>query len=117
MNMKVRGLVEPVLCERINIQKVELSTMDYRIRRQKLLKRAKHVEEAPSCVKNAQAQDVMHALAALYREMAEELEDSGLFERRFLPLDFAHLAFGDQSISAGQSHQCCISAEAHLHRR
>jgi hypothetical protein len=59
MNMKVRGLAEPVLCERINIQKVELSTMDYRIRRQKLLKRAKHVEEEASCVKNAQAQDVM----------------------------------------------------------
>ena len=36
----------------------------------------------------------------LYREMAEELEDSGLFERRFLPLDFADLAGGDRSISA-----------------
>jgi hypothetical protein len=34
-------------------------------------------------VKNAQAQDVMRALALLYREMAEELEKGGLFERRF----------------------------------
>ena len=33
----------------------------------------------------------MRALAALYREMAEELENSGLFDRRILPLDFAGL--------------------------
>jgi hypothetical protein len=82
--------------------------MDFRLRRQGLLERAKHVEEEASRVKNAQAQDVMHALALLYREMAEELENSGLFERRLFPLDFVDLAGGDQSISAGQSRgRCC----------
>ena len=91
--------------------------MDLRSRRETLLERAENVEEKASREKNTQAQDLMRALAALYREMAEELDDSALFERRFLPLDFAHLAGGDQSISAGQSHQCCISAEAQLHRR
>ena len=79
--------------------------MDFRPRKQTLLDRAKHVEKKASRQKNAQAQDIMRALAALYREMAEELEVSGLFERRFLPLDFADLAGGDQSISAGQSHE------------
>ena len=59
--------------------------MDFRLRKQTLLERAKHVEEEASRVKNAQAQDLMRALALLYREMAEELENSGLFERRFLP--------------------------------
>jgi len=33
----------------------------------------------------------MRALAALYREMAEVLQDSGLFERRLFRLDFADL--------------------------
>ena len=66
--------------------------MHFRIRRQKLLGRAKHVEEEASRVKNAQAQDLMRALAVLYREMAEELEDSGLFGRRVLRLDVAKLA-------------------------
>ena len=81
--------------------------MHFRIRRQKLLGRAKHVEEEASRVKNAQAQDLMRALAVLYREMAEELEDSGLFERRLFPLDFVDLAGGDRSISAGQSRGRC----------
>ena len=81
--------------------------MDFRLRRQSLLERAKHVEEEARRVKNAQAQDVMRALALLYREMAEELEDSGLFERRLFPLDFVDLAGGDQSISAGQSRGRC----------
>jgi hypothetical protein len=75
--------------------------MDFRLRRQSLLERAKHTEEKASRVRNTQAQGLMRAVAALYREMAEELEDSGLFERRFLPLDFADLAGGDRSISAG----------------
>ena len=57
--------------------------MDFRLRRQSLLERAKRVEEEVSRVKNTQAQDLMRALALLYREMAEEIEDSGLFERRF----------------------------------
>jgi hypothetical protein len=78
--------------------------MDFRLRRHNLLERAKHTEEKASRVRNTQAQGLMRALAALYREMAEELEDSGLFERRFLPLDFADLAGGDRSISAGQLH-------------
>jgi hypothetical protein len=69
--------------------------MDFRLRRQSLLERAKHVEEEASRAKNAQAQDVMRALAALYREMAEELENSGLFERRFPLLRFADLVGGD----------------------
>ena len=66
--------------------------MDFRLRKQTLLERAKHVEEEVSHAKNAQAQDLMRALALLYREMAEELEDSGLFERRLFPLDFVDLA-------------------------
>jgi hypothetical protein len=66
--------------------------MDFRLRRQSLLERAKRVEEEASRVKNAQAQDVMRALTLLYREMAEELENSGLFERRLFPLDFVDLA-------------------------
>jgi hypothetical protein len=41
------------------------------------------------CKKNIQAKGIMRALAALYREMAEELENSGLFERRFPPLQLA----------------------------
>ena len=49
---------------------------------------AELVEEEVSRVKNTQAQDLMRALALLYREMAEELENSGLFERRLFPLCF-----------------------------
>ena len=91
--------------------------MDLRSRRETLLERAENVEEKASREKNTQAQDLMRALAALYREMAEELDDSGLFERRFDAVVCADLAGDDRSISAGQSHQCCISAEAQLHRR
>ena len=69
--------------------------MDFRLRRQSLLERAGQVEEAARRVNNAQVQDLMRALAALYREMAEELDDRALFERRFSPLDFADLAGGD----------------------
>ena len=47
------------------------------------------VEEKAFCEKNTQAKGIMRALAALYREMAEELEESGLFERRLFPLRFA----------------------------
>ncbi len=57
--------------------------MDFRHRKHELLERAKNVEEEASRVKSALAQDLMRALALLYREMAEELEMSGLFERRF----------------------------------
>jgi hypothetical protein len=82
--------------------------MDFRHRKQELLERAERVEEKAFCEKNTQAKGIMRALAALYREMAEELETSGLFERRLFPLDFVDLAGGDQSISAGQSRgRCC----------
>ncbi len=84
-----------MLCERITIQKVEWGAMNYRLRGQNLFERAKQVEEQASRANNAQAQDVMRALAALYREMAEELEDSGLFERRFRPVRLAGLVGGD----------------------
>ena len=73
------------------ILNVNVKAMDFRLRRHSLLERAKHVEEDARRVKNAQAQDVMRALAALYREMAEELQDSGLFERRLFRLDFEDL--------------------------
>ena len=63
--------------------------MDFSFRRQSLLERARRVEEEAYRIKNAQAQDIMRALALLYREMAEELEYDGLFERRFPPLKVA----------------------------
>jgi len=66
--------------------------MNFHARKQELWERATHVEKEASRVKPAQAQDVMRALAAVYREMAEELEESGLFERRFPPLEFADFA-------------------------
>jgi hypothetical protein len=69
--------------------------MDVRLRKQELLERAQHQEEKARRQTNAQAQDIMRALALLYREMANELEDSGLFERRFLAGDFADLAGGE----------------------
>jgi hypothetical protein len=65
------------------------NSMNFYVRKQELLERATHVDKEASRAKHAQAQDVMRALAALYREMAEELAESGLFERRLFPLDFA----------------------------
>jgi hypothetical protein len=56
--------------------------MDFHHQKQELLERANRLEEKAFCEKNTQAKDIMRALAALYREMAEELEDSALFERR-----------------------------------
>jgi len=50
--------------------------MDFRLRRQSLLERARRVEEKAVREKNSQAKDLMRALAALYREMAEELEEN-----------------------------------------
>ena len=64
--------------------------MDFRLRKQ--TQRAEHVEKQASRENNAQAQDIMRALAALFREMANELEDSGLFERRFDAVVCADLA-------------------------
>jgi hypothetical protein len=66
--------------------------MDVRLRKQKLLERANHREETARRETNAQAQDILRALALLYREMANELEDSGLFERRFDAVVCADLA-------------------------
>ena len=68
---------------------VDVKAMNFRLRKKELLERAKRVEEKAFCEKNTQAKGIMRALAALYREMAEELEESGLFERRFLFLVFA----------------------------
>jgi len=63
--------------------------MNFYPQKQKLLERAKRIEEKAFRERNFQAKDVLRALALLYREMAEELEDSGLFERRFAPLHLA----------------------------
>ena len=76
--------------------------MDFRSRRQSLLERARRIEEEAYRIKNVQAQDVMRALTLLYREMAEELEHDGLFERRFPPLKVADFNGGGQSISTGR---------------
>ena len=65
--------------------------MNFLLRKKELLERAKLVEQHAYRVKTAQAQDILRLLAALYREMAEELEDSTLFERRLFPLDFVDL--------------------------
>ena len=77
--------------------------MDFRLQTQSLLERARRVEEEAYRIRNAQALDVMRALALLYRERAEELEHDGLFERRFPPSNVADFAGDDPSISAEQS--------------
>ncbi len=69
--------------------------MDFRLQTQSLLERARRVEEEAYRIRNAQAQDVMRALVLLYRERAEELEQDGLFERRFPPLNVADFAGDD----------------------
>ena len=66
--------------------------MDVRLRKQELLERANHQEEKARRQMNVQAQDILRALAVLYLEMANELEDSGLFERRFDAVVCADLA-------------------------
>ncbi len=53
---------------------------------------AERFEEKASREGNVQASDRMRALALLYREMAEELEEDGLFEQRLFHLDFAEFA-------------------------
>ena len=62
----------------VNLNDLNGWAMDVRVRKQKLLERAKHQEERARRQKNAQAQDVMRALAALYREMANELEEGSV---------------------------------------
>ena len=66
--------------------------MDFHFRRQSLLERARRIEEEAYRMKNARVQDFMRTLALLYREMAEELEHDGLFERRFDAVVCADLA-------------------------
>ena len=56
--------------------------MDFRLQKQTLLERAKHQEEKASREKNAQAQDILRILAALYREMAKELEEVSVIPSR-----------------------------------
>jgi hypothetical protein len=57
--------------------------MNFRLRKQKLLERAKHPKESARRQKNAQAQEVMRALAAFYRDMAREL-DKGSEVRKYM---------------------------------
>jgi len=52
--------------------------VDFGLQKQRLLERTKHQEERARRQKNAQAQDIMRALAALYREMANELEEGSV---------------------------------------
>ena len=52
--------------------------MDVRLQKQTLLERAKHQEEKARRQTNAQAQDILRALALLYREMANELEEGSV---------------------------------------
>jgi hypothetical protein len=59
--------------------------------KEELFERASRVEDKARRERNVQAPDLMRALAALYCEMAEELDDKGLFESRFPPLHFADL--------------------------
>ena len=49
--------------------------MNFRLRKKELLERAELVEQDAYRVKTAQAQDILRALAALYREMANEFEE------------------------------------------
>ena len=76
--MKAKGRAEPLLRERITVRNFEECTMDFRLRRQGLLERAKRVEKKARRETNAQAQDLLRALAALYREMANELEEGSV---------------------------------------
>lgn len=66
--------------------------VDFKLRKQTLLKRVEHVEERANHMRDAQAQDILRALALLYRELASEDEESGLFERRFDAVVCADLA-------------------------
>ena len=59
--------------------------------KEELWEHAARVHEKARSERNRQAQDLMRSLELLYREMAEELEDRGLFERRFPPLDLTNL--------------------------
>ena len=52
--------------------------MNFCVRKQELLERAKRVEKKARRQKNEQAQDILRALALLYREMAEELEEGSV---------------------------------------
>jgi predicted nucleotidyltransferase len=62
---------------------VNVKAMDFRHRKQELLERAKLVEQDAYRVKTAQAQDILRLLAALYRDMAREL-DKGSEVRKYM---------------------------------
>ena len=55
--------------------------VDFHLQKQKLLERAAHVETKARCENNAQSQDILRALALLYREMANELEESSVIPK------------------------------------
>jgi hypothetical protein len=57
--------------------------MNFRLRKKELLQRAKLVEQDANRVKTAQAQDILRLLAALYRDMAREL-DKDLEVRKYM---------------------------------
>jgi hypothetical protein len=57
--------------------------MSFRLRKKDLLERAKLVEQDACRVQTAQAQDILRLLAAVYRDMAREL-DKGSESRRYL---------------------------------
>jgi len=81
MNLNVSDLAEPVLVSRIGIREfddVNGWAVDFRLQKQRLLERAKRVEKKAHRETNAQAQDLMRALALLYREMASELEEGSV---------------------------------------
>jgi len=54
------------------------NAMNFCLRKQELLERAEHVEKKARCQNNVQAKDIMRALALLYREMAEELDEGSV---------------------------------------
>ena len=62
---------------------VDVKAMNFRLRKKELLERAKLVEQDAYRVKTAQAQDILRLLAALYRDMAREL-DKGSEVRKYM---------------------------------
>ena len=62
---------------------VDVKAMNFLLRKKELLERAKLVEQHAYRVKTAQAQDILRLLAALYRDMAREL-DKGSEVRKYM---------------------------------
>ena len=81
MNLNVSDCEEPVISSRIGIHEcddVNGWAVDFRSQKQRLLERATRVEKKARRETNAQAQDLMLALAVLYREMARELDEGSV---------------------------------------